>query len=1054
MLEQVASIAPALGPQFGDGSPEQLMRDQGRSPARWIIALGVFGAYAAFASVVLADDRVPDAFREDAQIHDIFFADVEHGWAVGDRGTIWHTSDGGEHWRLQKSGVDCRLTSVHFQDARVGWAAGGSTQPYTHVSSGVMLHTRDGGEHWTADRKLLLPAVDRMGFFDAQRGWAIGRESSMFTSSVFATEDGGRSWMSLPTAGPASWQTGELVDPLTGALAGRNGALGLVRRKAIEPARDSDFSLRSYRQLKFVDARHAWLVGDGGLVMQTSDQGQSWQTPPGELPGRQARLFDFHAVDAIGTSCWIAGTPGTRIIHSRNGGQTWTMQSTGQNLPIRAITFLDPQHGFAAGDLGTILMTDDGGQQWRRIRSGGTRAAILGLFSEPGDAPLELLARLSSDEGYLSALEVMSRQDLEVSGDASSSLRFHEAAVVAGASAGTVAWQFPLRHAGLKLEAEQLVESWNRANDGQGLARLESHLVAKIRQWRPDVIFTSSAHAKSSDPRGALINQLVLRAVALAADPQSHRDLQEIDLQPWKAKKVFATLPAEEQGSLNINTTQLALRMGGSLADLAAPAWGLLDRTYRRPPVNLGYRLLIDHIPQELGQRDFFSGIALQPGGDARRNLTLTSDQGVDSLTRGAQTRRNIQAILAQSEAQDSNGARWLGEITDLTRSLRDDQAAEVLFQLAQRYYRNGKWDLAADGFDLLNERYPQHPLSNVALVWLVQYYASGEAQWRVGRNQQIVMQRVQSMGANPNDRQAPIQPTSGVSAVGAVKRAGGVIQDRTGNDSRMVRATNYGRQLEQRHAGLYAEPNIRFPLAVAERNQGLARQAERYYLGLRRTRTRDSWWSCAQAEHWLTDPQGESPKQVWRCLQAPTKPHLDGRLSDALWQTTVPIELRSPLRDDEDWSAVALMSYDAEFLYLGVSCTRAPHGSYVETKSPRPRDADLSDHDRIDFYLDVDRDYATYYRLSIDHRGWTSEACWGDATWNPEWFVAAHQGNDSWTAEAAIPLSELTSQIPQAKTVWAAGAVRVVPRVGVQSWTQPVAVEPAGENFGLLKFE
>ena len=55
---------------------------------------------------------------------------------------------------LQKTGVDCRLTSVHFQDARTGWAAGGSTQPYTHVSSGVMLHTRDGGEHWTVDRRL------------------------------------------------------------------------------------------------------------------------------------------------------------------------------------------------------------------------------------------------------------------------------------------------------------------------------------------------------------------------------------------------------------------------------------------------------------------------------------------------------------------------------------------------------------------------------------------------------------------------------------------------------------------------------------------------------------------------------------------------------------------------------------------------------------------------------------------------------------------------------------------------------------------------------------
>ncbi len=77
------------------------------------------------------------------------FVDTEHGWAVGDRGIIWHTADGGRHWSLQSSGVDCRLSSVLFLDRKIGWAAGGLTQPYTHASVGVVLHTRDGGEHWT-----------------------------------------------------------------------------------------------------------------------------------------------------------------------------------------------------------------------------------------------------------------------------------------------------------------------------------------------------------------------------------------------------------------------------------------------------------------------------------------------------------------------------------------------------------------------------------------------------------------------------------------------------------------------------------------------------------------------------------------------------------------------------------------------------------------------------------------------------------------------------------------------------------------------------------------
>ena len=35
------------------------------------------------------------AFRNDAALHEITFAGPSTGWAVGDRGVIWHTDDGG-----------------------------------------------------------------------------------------------------------------------------------------------------------------------------------------------------------------------------------------------------------------------------------------------------------------------------------------------------------------------------------------------------------------------------------------------------------------------------------------------------------------------------------------------------------------------------------------------------------------------------------------------------------------------------------------------------------------------------------------------------------------------------------------------------------------------------------------------------------------------------------------------------------------------------------------------------------------------------------------------
>ena len=115
-----------------------------------------------------------EAMQSDAQLADVVFLDARRGWAVGDRGVIWHTDDGGRNWTLQDSGVDCPLASVFFLDEKLGWAAGGYTQPYTHTTVGVVLHTRDGGTTWNVRRDRILPAVRRIGFFDHQHGWAVG----------------------------------------------------------------------------------------------------------------------------------------------------------------------------------------------------------------------------------------------------------------------------------------------------------------------------------------------------------------------------------------------------------------------------------------------------------------------------------------------------------------------------------------------------------------------------------------------------------------------------------------------------------------------------------------------------------------------------------------------------------------------------------------------------------------------------------------------------------------------------------------------------------------
>ena len=1014
----------------------------------------------AFVSPALAEDA-PEAMRADAQLADVSFVNAEQGWAVGDRGTIWHTSDGGQHWKLQSSGVDCRLATVFFLDAKTGWAAGGSTQVYTHATTGVILRTRDGGERWTLDRKLILPAVERIRFFDAAHGWALGQASAIFPAGVFATDDGGRTWSAIPAAESQTWLAGDFIDPRTGALSGRKSALGAVRGRTIELL-NADYGLRALRRMKLVAPATGWLVGDGGLVLTTADLGKSWQTTPGEIPAAIRGTFDFSALEVRGPHCCVAGTPGTRVMHSGDAGQTWQACDTGQALPIGGLAFVDEHTGWAVGELGTILATSDGGKTWKKQHSGGSRSAFLGVYSRPSEIPLELIARLSAEEGYVGAMEVLSRDDVETRSNADDAVfQTHEATVQAGASAAGVAWRFPLRSTSIKLSAEQLVDGWNRANDGQALEKLEAHVVARLRMWRPSVVFTAASDSRG-DPLSHVVNQIVLRAVEAAADPSRHAEqITDAGLQPWKVQKVYGTLAAGQTGTANVNTSQLIARLGRSTGELAASARGVIASEYTAPAANVGFRLLVDQVPQEAGKRDFFSGIPLSPGGDARRRYDEVAENNLDTMRREAQMRRNLQAILAQAETEQGAG-RFLADIGRQTKTMEAGRAAEVLFQLGRQYHRQGRWELAAECFEMIVERYPSHPLSGSSLVWLVQYYASSEAAWRSRSSQQMTAQQVNAVAPLldrgrarlPDKKSGSVQQAGGVGAAAQVANSGGLLGDSRANDARWAKAAGYGKQLEQLQPALFAEPPTRFPLAVAHRQQGLPRQAERYYLGLRHSRPHDAWWACAQTELWLLEPKAQPPKEQWICARSEAKPRLDGQLDEPMWRLGNVVELRSSQRDDAEWGAVAMLAYDDEFLYLSVSCTQAAGFEYTKTDQPRSRDADLTEQDRVELLIDVDRDFATYYRLVIDHRGWTGESCWGDATWNPQWFVASGSAPGAWTAEAAIPIAELTGERTLAKRAWAVGVQRVVPGVGFQSWTNPASPQVVPEGFGYLLFQ
>lgn len=175
------------------------------------LVLAACGAAAAAAPVADAPERAALMVKTPARA--VLLAAARAGdrlVAVGERGIVALSDDGGGQWRQVASPVSVSLTSVRFADARHGIATG---------HAGIVLTTADGGHTWVRRldgrqaAQLALEAARASGnaaeVAAAQRLVADGADKPFFDAAMFDprrflvigayglaffTEDGGRRW--------------------------------------------------------------------------------------------------------------------------------------------------------------------------------------------------------------------------------------------------------------------------------------------------------------------------------------------------------------------------------------------------------------------------------------------------------------------------------------------------------------------------------------------------------------------------------------------------------------------------------------------------------------------------------------------------------------------------------------------------------------------------------------------------------------------------------------------------------------------------------------------
>jgi photosystem II stability/assembly factor-like uncharacterized protein len=353
---------------------------------------------------------------------------------------LYRSSDGGTAWTRQDAGLpktDGRV-AVHPTDpdqALVGnnvwqWQFHHDVVPRSTTGEGV-YRTSDGGSSWTRSSQGFIDvdvnsvAVDPV---DPRIAY-VGTECSR---GLYRTMDGGASWALVP-GGPEKdlWDIAHYtmkieVDPSSRLL--MTGRFGFAASDDHGSSWSSTLGRRHFHALGVdpKDAKHI-LIGTsyaadgtndptyypGNHILHSRDGGRTWSDASIGIPSLPATTFQSFAFDPSDPqTIFVATSPhdilegdepevGYGVLRSRDGGATWSLTNEGlANLNVQQLVAIPgaPAKILAGTDQG-IFASTDAGDHWQRL---GGSMPVRSLVVDPKQ-PERLF--LGTDEGLFQSLD-------------------------------------------------------------------------------------------------------------------------------------------------------------------------------------------------------------------------------------------------------------------------------------------------------------------------------------------------------------------------------------------------------------------------------------------------------------------------------------------------------------------------------------------------------------------------------------------------------------------------------------------------------------------------
>ena len=301
-------------------------------------------------------------------LYDVDFADNKHGWIVGDLGVILHTTTG-----IKKDGSSVwkhQRGGPRFHNSADGLLLGvdfvSKKLGWAVGENGTILHTRNGGVTWEAQSSPTHLLFD-VCIVGKDKGFVVGDRGA-----ILQTDDGGTKWQAQDSRTAECFGATHFVSPQKGWAVAETGVILHTTNGGAVWQQQTSNTKQDLLAVFFIDEETGWCVGSAGEIVHTSDGGKTWSRQQSGVP---YNLFDIHFTSK--KEGWVVGLFGT-LLYTVDGGNRWQLSTLSRqlskmdinkNIWLNAVYFVSPQIGSVVGENGTVFHTDDGGKSWSRQES-------------------------------------------------------------------------------------------------------------------------------------------------------------------------------------------------------------------------------------------------------------------------------------------------------------------------------------------------------------------------------------------------------------------------------------------------------------------------------------------------------------------------------------------------------------------------------------------------------------------------------------------------------------------------------------------------------------